>query len=122
MRLKCEIKLNGILFFLQKQDANGEYVLRKDLTQEIKKGLGPYKTKTELIQQNDQEIELTNEDIEVVDNENEDPVVRERARDKYNDKNEEKTRLVNKREQLVREREQIAERLSLRERLKDLFK
>ena len=61
------------------------------------------------------------EDQEVVDNENEDPVVRERARDKYNDKNEEKTRLVNKREQLVREREQIAERLPLRERLKDLF-
>ena len=37
------------LFFLQKKDEDGEYVLRKDLTEEIKKALGPYKTKHELI-------------------------------------------------------------------------
>ena len=59
---------------------------------------------------------------EVADNENEETDVRERARDKYNDKNAEKTQFVNKREQAVREREQLAEKLPLRERLKDLFK
>ena len=76
--------------FYTKKDANGEYVLRKDPTQEITKALGPYKTKTELIQQKDQEIEQTDEAIaeldkqlqeyqEVIDNENEETAVRERA-------------------------------------------
>ena len=83
MRLKCEIKLNGILFFYKKKDANGEYVLRKDLTQEIKKALGPYKTNPELIQQLDQNIEefakIIEEDTRVADDENEPPEVRDRG-------------------------------------------
>ena len=97
----------------------------------VQQTLGP--KRTELIQQKDQEIEQTYEAIaeldkqlqeyqEVIDNENEETAVRERARDKYNDKNEEKTRLVNKRDQAVRERDQLAEKLPLRERLKNLFK
>ena len=47
--VKMRNKTKWYPLFLQKTDANGEYVLRKDLTQEITKVLGPYKTKTELL-------------------------------------------------------------------------
>ena len=111
-------------FFTQKKDANGEYVSRKDLTQEIKIGLGPYKTNPELVQQLDQNVEelakVIEEDTKVADDENENPVVRDRARERITENTERK-------EQLEQERERIAERLPLRcsllrKRLKDLFK
>ena len=60
--------------------------------------------------------------LRVADDENEDPAVREQARKKYSEKNQEKTQIVNKRVRLEQERKQLVERLPLRERLKDLFK
>ena len=93
--------------------------------------LGPHRS--ELIQQKDEEIELKDKEVAeikkelqgyqlVADNIIEDPAVRERARDKYSEKNDEKTQLVNKRAQLEQEREQLVEKLPLRERIKAIFK
>ena len=110
--VKMRNKTEWYPLFYTKKDANGEYVLRKDLTQEIKKALGPYKTNPELVQQLDQNTE---DDTKVADDENEQPEVRDRARKRIT----ENTRLRDKAEQ---EREQIEERLPLRERLKNLFK
>ena len=77
------------------------------------KTLGPHRT--ELIQQKDEEIkELDNtiqEDTRAVNGENEEPSVRERAREKITENTERKTQLENEREQLV-------ESLPLRERAK----
>ena len=113
--VKMRNKTKWYPLFSQKKDANGEYVLRKDLAQEIKKALGLYKTNPELVQQLDQNIEefakIIEEDTRVADNENENPVVRDRARERVTENTERK-------EQLEQEREQIAERLPLRERLK----
>ena len=79
--------------------------------------LGP-KT-TEMIQQKDEEIEELNktieEDTKVADDENEQPSVRERAREKITENTE-------RRDQLVREKEQLVEKLPLRERAKAIFK
>ena len=114
--VKMRNKTKWYPVFLQKrmQMANTFY-----LAQEIKKALGPYKTNTELVQQLDQNIEefskIIEEDTRVADDENENPVVRDRARKRVRENTERK-------DQAVREREQIAERLPLRERLKDLFK
>ena len=67
----------------------------------------------------DEEIEELNktieEDTRVADNENKDPVVRERARERRTEKTE-------RRDQLVQKKERILEKVPLRERLKDLFK
>ena len=80
--------------FYTKKDANGEYVLRKDLTQKIKKGLGPYKTNPELVQKLDQNLEefskIIEKDTKVADDENENPVVRERARERITKNTERK--------------------------------
>ena len=117
--VKMRNKTKWYPLFTQKKDANGEYVLRKYLTEEIKKGLGPYKTNPELVPRLDQNVEelakIIEEDTKVADDENENPVVRVRARERITENTERK-------EQLEREREQIAERLPLRERSKDLFK
>ena len=71
------------------------------------------------MQQFDQNIEeltkIIEEDTKVADDENENPVVRDGARERITENTERK-------EQLEQEREQIAERLPLQERLKDLFK
>ena len=118
--------------FLQKTDENGDYVLRKDLTKEIKEALGPYKTKTELIQQKDQEIQQNAQERKeldktveeyrrIADDKNEQPSVRNRAREKVTKDTERKAELEQEQNQLEQEREQIAERLLFRERLIDLF-
>ena len=126
-------KTNWYPLFKQEKDANGEYVLRKDLTKEITKALGPYKTNPELIQQKDQEIqqkaqqreELNNtieENRRIADDENEQSSVRSRARQKVAEHIEREAHLGQEQNQLVRERDQLEERLPLRERLKNLFK
>ena len=67
----------------------------------------------------DQNIEefskIIEEDKKIADDENEQPEVRARARERI-------TENTGHRDQAVQEREQIAERLPLRKRLKDLFK
>ena len=119
--------------FYTKKDENGEYVLRKDLKQEIKKALGPYKTNPERIQQLDQDLqqyaqqrEELNKTIEehtkVATVENEQPSVRSRARERITENTEREARLEQEQNQLEQQREQIEERLPLRERLKTLFK
>ena len=58
----------------------------------------------------------------VADDENEQPFVRSHAHENVAEDIERANQAVRDREQLEQEREQIAERLPLRERLKDLFK
>ena len=88
-----------------------------DQTKYIKEQLGA--KRTELIQQKDQEIKelckTIQEDMRVADDENEQPSVRERARERITENTERRT-------QLLREGEQLAEKLPLRERIKELFK
>ena len=75
--------------------------------------------RTALIQQKDEEIEEIDQNLrddqEIVDNENEEPAVRERTREKIKEKTEQRNALLN-------ERERLEEGLSLRERVKDIFK
>ena len=81
--------------------------------------LGPHWT--ELIETTDEEIEELNkalqEDTRVANKENEEPSVRERAREKSTENTDRERRT-----QLENERERIVEKLPLRERLKELFK
>ena len=74
---------------------------------------------TELIQITDEEIEelekSLQEDTRIANDENEQPSVHERAREKIIENTERKT-------QLEQEREQLVEKLPVRERLKALFK
>ena len=95
----------------------GEQRLNPILPKEIKSALGP--ERKVLIDQVDKNIsELHNsilEDEEIVNNENKQPSVRERTRE----------RIIEKREQidaLENEREELEERLSLREKVKNIFK
>ena len=94
-----------------------EKTLNPKLPKTIRNVLGP--KRTELIQQKDEEIEeldkTIEEDTRVADDENEQPSVRERARERITENTE-------RRDQRIREREQLAEKLPLRERLKNLFK
>jgi len=75
--------------------------------------------RTALIQQKDEEIEEIDQNIrdeqEIVNNENEQPAVRERTRERIKDKTEQRNALLN-------ERERLEEGLSLRERVKDISK
>ena len=92
-------------------------VLNPILPKQIKSALG---TEREiLIVQKDKDIEELHksirEDEEIANNENEQPSERERARE----------RIIEKREQidaLENEREELEERLSLREKVKNIFK
>ena len=94
-----------------------EQRLNPILPKEIKSGLG---TEREiLIAQKHKDIEelhkFIQEDEEIANNENEQPSVRERARE----------RIIEKREHidvLENEREELEERLSLREKVKNIFK
>ena len=83
----------------------------------VQKTLGPHWT--ELIEIKDEEIKELNktieEDTRIADDENEDPVVRERARER-------RTEHTERKDQLVQEKERILEKLPLRQRLKDLLK
>ena len=88
-----------------------------DQTQYIKEQRGP-KT-TELIDITDEEIEelkkILQEDTRVANDENEQPSVRERAREKITENTERRT-------QLVQERKKLVEKLPYREKIKELFK
>ena len=123
-----------------KKRGDTEKTFNQRLPKEIKSALNPF----EGLQQNAQEIELTVETLQevnkqleeqqqVADNENEDPVVREHARKKVRENTERKAGFERDKNQLEQEREQLVERLTprerarirfqtLRERLKDLFK
>ena len=48
--VKMRNKTKWYPLFKQEKDANGKYVLRKDLSKEITKALGPYKSNAERIQ------------------------------------------------------------------------
>ena len=131
--VKMRNKTKWYPLFKQEKDANGEYVLTKGLTKEITKALGPYTTNPELIQQKVQEIQqkaqereelikTIEEDTKVANDENEQPSVRSRARERVTDNTEREAQLGQEQNQLEQEREQIEERLPLQERLKNLFK
>ena len=84
------------------------------LPQQIKSALGP--ERDTLIVQKEKEIEeLHREDEEIANNENEQPSVRERAREKIAEKLEQIDALEN-------ERDELEERVSLREKVKNIFK
>ena len=87
------------------------------LPEEIMDTLGPHWT--ELIETTDREIEelgkTLQEDTSVANDENEEPSVRERAREKITENTE-------RRDQLEIERKRIVEKLPLRESLKEFFK
>ena len=95
----------------------GEQRLNPNLTKEIKSALGP--KRDVLIVPKEKEIlelhESIREDEEIANNENEKPSVRERAREKIAEKIEQINALEN-------EREELEERLSLREKVKNIFK
>ena len=95
----------------------GEQRLNPILPKQIKSALGP--ERDTLIVQKEKEIEELHksirEDEEIINNENEQPSERERARE----------RIIEKREQidaLENERDELEERLSLREKVKNIFK
>ena len=83
----------------------------------VQQTLGPYYT--DIIEITDQDIEelakTIEDDTRVADDENEDPVVRYRARERVTDNTDRK-------DQLVQKKERILEKVPLRDRLKDLFK
>ena len=89
-----------------------------DQTQYIKEQLGP--KRTEMIKQLDQEIEdlekkFIQEDTKIADEKNKQLYLRGRGRERIREH-------IERQNLLVREREQLAEKLPLRKRLKDLFK
>ena len=95
----------------------GEQRLNSFLPKEIKSALGP--EHDVLIVQKEKEIEELQESIredeEITNNENEQPSVRERTREKIAEKREQIDALEN-------EREELEEKLSLREKVKNIFK
>ena len=100
-----------------KDKDTGEQRINPNLTKEIKSSLGP--EREILIAQKEKEIEELQESIredeEIANNENEQPSVRERAREKIAEKREQIDALEN-------EREELEERLLLREKVKNIFK
>ena len=100
-----------------KDKDTGEQRLNPALTKEIKSALGP--EREILIAQKEKEIEelqkSIREDEEIANNENEQPSVRERAREKIAEKLEHIDAIEN-------ERDELEERVSLREKVKNIFK
>ena len=100
-----------------KDKDTGEQRINPNLTKEIKSALGP--EREILIAQREKEIEELQESIredeEIANNENEQPSVRERAREKIAEKLEQIDALEN-------ERDELEERVSLREKVKNIFK
>ena len=100
-----------------KDKNTGEQSINPNLTKEIKSALGP--EREVLIAQKDKDIEELQESIledeEIANNENEQPSVRERARERITEKREQIDALEN-------EREELEKRLSLREKVKNIFK
>ena len=87
------------------------------IPKDVMKVFGP--TRADLIQQKDEKIEeldkTMQEDTRVANYENEEPSVRERAREKITENTERK-------DQAVQEREKLVKKLPLRERIKEFFK
>ena len=79
--------------------------------------LGPHWNElTEVMDKEIEELEkFLQEGMRIADDENEQPSVREHAREKIRENNEKRTQLEN-------ERERIVEKVPLRERIKELFK
>ena len=100
-----------------KDKDTGEERINPNLTKEIKSALGP--EREILIAQKEKEIEelqkSIREDEEIANNENEQPSVRERAREKIAEKLEQIDAIEN-------ERDELEERVSLREKVKNIFK
>ena len=106
-----------------------EKTFNEGLPKEIKAAVDPFearKIKDTENQQKDQESEEIKKTIEenrrIADDENEQPSVRDRVREKVREDTERLNQVGREREQLEQERQQIVERLPLRERLKALFK
>ena len=118
---KLQVKMFGQgkkAYPLFTKDKNtGEQRLNPILPKEIKSALGP--EREILIAQKEKEIEELQESIredqEIANNENEEPAVRERAREKIAEKLEQIDAIEN-------ERDELEERLSLREKVKNIFK
>ena len=100
-----------------KDKDTGEQRINPNLTKEIKSALGP--EREILIAQREKEIEelqkSIREDEEIANDENEQPSIRERAREKIAEKLERIDTLEN-------ERDELEERVSLREEVKNIFK
>ena len=118
---KLQVKMFGqgkraYPLFTKDKDTGGQR-LNPALTQQIKSALGP--EHDTLIVQKEKEIEELHksirEDEEIANNENEQPSVRERAREKIAEKLEQIDDLEN-------ERDELEERVSLREKVKNIFK
>ena len=123
-----------------KKRGDTEKTFNNRLPKEIKSALDPFeglRAEDARIQQMDQELEdlvrFIEEDTKVANDENEQPDVRARGREKIKDHLKRKKQVEQEREHAVQEREQIVERLplrerarirfqALRERLKELFK
>ena len=118
---KLQVKMFGQgkkAYPLFTKDKNtGEQRINPNLTKEIKSALGP--EREILIAQKEKEIEELHksirEDEEIENNENEQPSVRERAREKIKEKLKQIDALEN-------ERDELEERVSLREKVKNIFK
>ena len=118
---KLQVKMFGqgkraYPLFTKDKDTGGQR-LNPILPRQIKSALGP--EREILIVQKEKEIEELQESIredeEIANNENEQPSVRERAREKIAKKLEQINTLEN-------ERDELEERLSLREKVKNIFK
>ena len=100
-----------------KDKDTGEERINPNLTKEIKSALGP--EREILMAQKEKEIEelqkSIREDEEIANNENVELSIRERAREKIAEKLEQIDAIEN-------EREELEERLSLREKVKNIFK
>ena len=118
---KLQVKMFGQgkkAYPLFTKDKNtGEQRINPILPRQIKSALGP--EREILMAQKEKEIEelqkSIREDEEIANNENEQPSVRERAREKIAEKLEQIDAIEN-------EREELEERLSLREKVKNIFK
>ena len=118
---KLQVKMFGqgkraYPLFTKDKDTGGQR-LNPILPRQIKSALGP--ERDVLIVQKEKEIEELQESIredeEIENNENEQPSVRERAREKIAEKLEQINALEN-------ERDELEERVSLREKVKNIFK
>ena len=120
---KLQVKMFGqgkkaYPLFTKDKDTGGQR-LNPILPRQIKSALGP--EREILIAQKEKEKEIEElqksirEDEEIANNENEQPSVRERAREKIAEKLEQIDAIEN-------ERDEIEERVSLREKVKNIFK
>ena len=119
---KLQVKMFGqgkraYPLFTVGRGGGGGQRLNPTLPRQIKSALGP--EREILIVQKEKEIEelqkSIREDEEIANNENEEPSVRERAREKIAEKLEQIDAIEN-------ERDELEERVSLREKVKNIFK